>query len=113
MEDNVKLLEKLIERVVEYIKTSYKLLKLKALERGSDVSSTMALHAVVFMLIASFILFFNLGLALWVGDMIGKPYIGFFLIGGLYLIIAIAISLFMGKWIKKWIRNYIIKHLLK
>ena len=113
MEDNAKLIEKLLERVVEYGKTSAELIKLKALEKASDVFSSLALHSVAFVLIASFMLFLNLGLAFWLGDIIGKAYYGFFLIGGFYILIAIVITLFMRKWIIKITRNYIIKHLLK
>lgn len=113
MEDNVKLIEKLFERVVEYSKTSFELLKLKAIEKTSDVASTLALHSVAFILTASFMLFLNLGLAYWLGDLTGKLYYGFFLIGGFYLIAVIVIFLFMRKWIKVFVTNYIIKHLLK
>ncbi|PKP41430.1 MAG: hypothetical protein CVT93_08400 [Bacteroidetes bacterium HGW-Bacteroidetes-10] len=113
MEDNVKLIEKLLERVVEYSKTSFELLKLKALEKTSDVASTLALHSVAFVLIASFMLFLNLGLAYWLGELTGKLYYGFFLIGGFYLLTVIVMFLFMRRWIKEVVTNYIIKHLLK
>jgi hypothetical protein len=113
MEDNVKLIENLLERVVEYSKTSFELLKLKALERTSDVVSSLALQSLAFVLIASSMIFLNLGLAYWLGEVMGKSYYGFLLVGGFYLIVAIVISLFMGKWIKEKVRNSIIKHLLK
>ena len=38
MEDNAKLIESLLERAVEYGKTSLELVKLKALDKTSDVS---------------------------------------------------------------------------
>lgn len=113
MEDNAKLIEKLLEGVVEYGKTSFELFKLRALDKTSDVFSSLALHSVAFVLIASFMLFLNLGLAFWLGDILGKSYYGFFLVGGFYIVAAIFISLFMSKWIKKTTRDYIIKRLLK
>jgi len=113
MEDNAKLIEKLLERVVEYGKTSSELLKLKALDKASDVFSSLALRSVAFILFASFMLFLNLGLAFWLGDITGKAYYGFFLVGGFYILTAIVISLFMRKWLIRITRDYIIKHLLK
>jgi hypothetical protein len=113
MEDNAKLIEKLLERVVEYGKTSSELLKLKALDKLSAAFSSLALHSVAFVLFASFMLFLNLGLAFWLGDITGKSYYGFFLVGGFYILSAVVISLFMRKWLVKITRDYIIKHLLK
>ena len=113
MEDNVKLIEKLLERVVEYGKTSAELLKLKALDKASDVFSSLVLRSVAIILIASFMLFLNFGLAFWLGEIIGKSYYGFFLVGGFYILIFVVIFLFMRKWIIRITRDYIIKHLLK
>ena len=113
MEDNVKLIERLLERIVEYSKTSFELIKLKALEKTSDVFSTLAVHSVVLLLLASFMLFFNLGMAYLIGDLLGNSYYGFFIVGGFYFLISIIISLFMRNWIKRKVRNTIIKHLLK
>jgi Zn-dependent protease with chaperone function len=113
MEDNVKLIERLLERVVEYCKTSFELIKLRALDGTSNVISTLAVHSVVLFLIASFMLFFNLGLAYLIGDILGKSYYGFFIVGGFYFLVTVIISLFMRRWIKRKVRNAIIKHLLK
>ncbi len=113
MEDNVKLIEKLLERVVEYGKTSAELLKLKALDKASDVFSSLVLRSVAIILIASFMLFLNFGLAFWLGEITGKSYYGFFLVGGFYILIFVVIFLFMRKWIIRITRDYIIKHLLK
>ena len=75
MEDNAKLIESLLERAAEYGKTSFELVKLKALDKTSDVVSSFIPHSVVFVLIASFMLFLNLGLAFWLGEILGKTYL--------------------------------------
>src|SRR5450759_2102158 len=113
MEDNAKLIESLLERAAEYGKTSYELVKLKALDKTSDVVSSFIPHYVVIVLIASFMLFFSLGLAFWLGEILGKTYYGFFVVAAFYGIIGIVIHVFMHKWIKKLICNYIIKQMLK
>jgi hypothetical protein len=113
MEDYTKLIESLLERAAEYGKTSYELIKLKALDKTSDVVSSFIPHSVVFVLIASFLLFFNLGLAFWLGEILGKTCFGFFVVAAFYGIIAIVVHFFMHKWLKKLVCNYIIKQLLK
>ena len=113
MEDNTKLIESLLERATEYGKTSYELVKLKALEKTSDVVSSIIPHSVVFILIASFMLFVNLGLAFWMGEILGNIYFGFFVVAAFYGITALVLYFLMHKWLKKHIYEYIIKQLLK
>ena len=113
MEENVNLIEELLERVTEYGKTSYELIKLKTLDKTSDVVSSFIPQSIVFVIIAVFMIFFNLGLAFWLGDILGKTYYGFFIIAAFYAITGIVIHFFMHKWIKKIICNYIIKLVYK
>jgi hypothetical protein len=113
MEDNAKLIESLLERAVEYGKTSYELVKLKTLDKTSEVVSSFIPHSFVFVLIVSFMLFFNLGLAFWLGEMLGKTYYGFFVVAAFYCVIVIVLHFFMHKWLKKIICDYIIKKVLK
>jgi len=113
MEDNAKLIESLLERAVEYGKTSFELAKLKALDKTSDVISTLIPHTIVLVFIASFMLFLNLGLAFWLGEILGKTYFGFFVVAAFYGLIGIILRLFMYKWLKKHFCNYIIKQVLK
>ncbi len=113
MEDNTKLIESLLERTAEYSKTSFELGKLKALDKTSDVISSVIPHSIVFFLLASFMLFLNLGLAFWFGKIFNNYFYGFFLVAGFYGIIAIVFHFFMHKWLKKSLCNYFIKQLLK
>jgi hypothetical protein len=113
MEDKTKLLESLLERATEYGKTSYELIRLKTLEKTSDVVSSIIPHSVVIVLIASFMLFVNLGLAFWMGEILGNIFLGFFVIAGFYGIAALVIYFLMHKWLKKRIYEYFIKQLLK
>ena len=113
MEDNAKPLESLLEKASEFGKTSFELIKLKALEKTSDVVSSLIPNSVFFILIAAFILFLNLGLGFWLGEILGKTYFGFFVVAAFYFIIGIGLHFFIHKKIKKLISNYIIKHVLK
>jgi len=113
MEDKTKLIESLYERAADYGKTTFELVKLQALDKTSDVVSTIIPHSIVFVLFASFMIFLNLGLAFWLGEILGKIFFGFFVIAGFYVIIGLILHFFMHGWIKWKIRNYIIKQFLK
>ena len=113
LEDNVKLIESLLETATEYGKTSYELIKLKTLDKTSDVVSTIIPHSVVFVIIVLFTLFFNLGLAFWLGEILGNSYYGFFVIAAFYGVAALVIQLFFHNWLKQKIYNYMVKQLFK
>jgi|SRR5664280_2300760 len=113
MEENAKLIEELLEKAAEYGKASYELAKLKALDKTSDVVSSFIPNSVVFILIGSFLLFLNLGLAFWLGEILGRTFFGFFVIAGFYAVTGIVMHFFMHKWLKKTVGNYFIKQLLK
>ena len=113
MEENAKLLESLLERATEYGKTSFELVKLKALDKTADVVSSFVPYSIVFILFATFLLFFSLGLSFWLGEILGEICFGFFVVAVFYIIIGIVLHFFMRKWLKNSLTNYVIKRLLK
>ena len=113
METYAKLIETLLEKTTEYGKTSVELMKLKVVDKTSDIVSTFIPHSIVFALGTSFMLFFNLGLAFWLGEILGKNFYGFIVVAAFYGLIGIILHLFLHQWLKKHIYNYIIKQLLK
>jgi fatty acid desaturase len=112
MEENTKLLESLLERATEYGKTSFELVKLKTIDKTTDVVSSMVPHSVVFVLIASFLIFLNLGIAFWLGEILGRIFYGFFVVAAFYILSGVVIHFFMHKRIKKVVGNYLIKRML-
>ena len=113
MEDSTKLIEELLERATEYSKTTYELVRLKTLDKTADVVSSFIPHSVVFVLIASFMLFFNLGLAFWLGKIIGSIFYGFFVVAAFYGIVAVIFHFLIHNKLKKSIHNFIIQQMLK
>jgi hypothetical protein len=113
MEDNTKLIESLLERIAEYGKSSFELVKLKALDKTSDTVSALIPHSVVMVLVAVFMLFLNLGLAFWLGEVLGRTFYGFFVVAAFYGLVGLVIHFFMHDRLKKIVGNYFIKHVLK
>jgi hypothetical protein len=108
-----KLIETLIDKASDYGKTSFELAKLKAVDKTSDIVSSVIPHSVVLILISSFLFFLNLGLALWIGEILGKNYFGFFVVAGFYCVIGIIMHFFLHEKVKCYLRNLLIKQLLK
>lgn len=112
MEDNAKMIETLIQRTAEYSKTSLELLKLKAIDKTSDVVSTLLPQAVGFLFLLSFMLFLNLGIALWIGEILHSTCYGFFVVAAFYGIVGIFFRVVMRKWLKRRVCNCFIKNVL-
>src|ERR1035437_6055339 len=113
MEDNAKLIESLFDKATEYGKTSFELVKLKAVDKASEAVSSFVPYAIAIVFIASFVLFLSLGLALWLGEILGQMYYGFLLVAAFYGVIGIFIHLVMYKWIKRRVGNRFIEQMLK
>jgi len=113
MEDDANLLESLLDKAAEYGKTSFELVKLQTLDKTTDIVSSIIPLSVVILLILTFLLFLNVGIALWLGELLGKVFYGFFAVSAFYLLIGIIIHFFLNKWIKRLIGDYFIKRMLK
>lgn len=113
MDDNAKLIESIIERTADYGKTTFELAKLKAVDKTTDVVSSLFPKSVVFTLIVIFMFFLNFGLALWLGGLLGKIFYGFFVVAAFYGILGIILHFLLHKWLKKVAGNFFIKHVLK
>jgi hypothetical protein len=113
MEDKAPPFETLIERAENFGKTSIKLFKLKAIDKTSEVVSGLASWLVVVILISMFFMILNIGIALWIGEMLGKSWYGFFILAGFYALLAVIIHIFSNRWIRKPVRNSIISQLEK
>jgi hypothetical protein len=113
MENAIKPLEELFEKVQDYTKSSANLYKLQALNMYSDVASTLATQFVIFCIITMCVVAVNIGLALWLGSLLGETYYGFFSVAGFYLILGIIIYRFKKQWIKTPVQNTIITQMQK
>lgn len=112
MEDKSTLFEPLFERAQAYGKTSFELYKLKTVGKASGVSSTLASRLIAFFVLSLFVLMASIGAAFWLGEILGKPYYGFFIVAGFYGIAGSILYFFMHNWVKKGINNSIIKEML-
>jgi hypothetical protein len=113
MKEDPNLFDGLFKRVTEFSVTYIELLKLKSINRIIKVISGIFPDFIVSTFFVLFLLFINLGLALWLGDVLGKIYLGFLIIGVFYFIVGLVTRFFFRGWIKKVTANYFIRQFFK
>jgi len=113
MDEQSGSIESLIEKGEQYGKTTLELLKLKTLDKSADVASNLVSWLVVFIFAVLFFLILNIGVALWLGELLGKSYYGFFVVSGFYALLALIFSIFRKQLIKDPINNSIIEQVLE
>jgi len=105
--------EQLYNKAVLYTKTSLELAKLKAIDKTSDIISSLAVIISISMIVAMFTLFLNIGIALWIGEILNNMSLGFLIISGFYVIVAIIVYVLRKSLIKEPIDNLIVSKLLE
>ena len=109
METPASLIESLVERVEVYGKTTYELSKLKLLETTTHVVTSVVSRLGVIIMFSLFAFVLSIGIALLLGELIGKSYYGFFVVAAFYFVAGIVMHFFFRKWIKRPISDSIIK----
>jgi hypothetical protein len=104
MEQTDGIVKVLLTQVEEYGKTSFELTRLKAVQKLIPVASTLTGHL--------FVLLLNIGIAMWLGDLLGKPYFGFMSVAGFYLLVGIILYFTATKWLRNPVSRFIIKQTL-
>jgi predicted AAA+ superfamily ATPase len=110
MSNTRNIIDPLLEKVEAYGKTTFDLFKYKTLDKTAEVSSTLISRVILIVTISFFVMALNIAVALWIGDMLGKAYYGFFIVAGFYAIVSI-ILLVVHRSIKAKLNDVIVKQL--
>jgi hypothetical protein len=113
MEEQPGKIESLIEKAEQYGKTTLELVKLKSLDKTADVASNLVSWIAIAIVAVLFFFFLNIGVALWLGDLMGSNYYGFFAVSGFYVVLLVVFLVFRKTLIKKPVNNSIVKQVLK
>jgi len=113
MEEQQQDIDILLSDAGDFIETRTNLWKLKAVESLVDVSGELVSGLGMIVISSFVVIIFSIGLALLIGDWLGKSYYGFFIIGGLYGIAALVIYARRGRWLKDPFSNMLIRKILK
>jgi energy-coupling factor transporter transmembrane protein EcfT len=113
MENQSTPVESLIDRVKSYVETRIDLLRLKAIDKSSSFLSLLIAMLIVILVAFISIMLLSVGIALLLGDLLGKSYYGFFIVAGLYLITGLFLFSSHEKLLKSPIANSMIKKLME
>jgi len=112
MQAKASLIEPLLERVEQYGRLGLELIKLKSIDKTADISSTLASRLILLMVIVFCVTALNIAAALWLGELLGKNYYGFLVVGGFYAVVSVVL-LFIHPLIKTRVNNSIIAQMFK
>jgi hypothetical protein len=112
MEEKQNQIEALVERAEVYGKTSIELIKLQAVDKTALAVSIIVSRGILVLILSMFTIIVNIGLAFWLGDLLGKIYYGFFCVAGFYGIAGAILYLFFQSRIRESVSNSIISQLL-
>ncbi len=102
-------IDALFEKTKDYVETRADLFKLRAIKKTAEVGSSIVSKVIVAVVFTSFFIFLNVALGLWLGDLTGRSYLGFFILSAFYLIVGIIIYSNRQKIISSPVADSIIK----
>lgn len=111
MEKTFARVEELADTIKEYVNTRIESVKLSAAEKTSAVMANVLAGVVVALVFVFFVIFASVALSLGLGEWIGKTWVGFVIVAGLYLLIGIIVWAARGKFIRLPLMNAMIRQL--
>ena len=112
MQDQINSLESLFEKTTDYLEKRIELVKLQAVHKAADVASTFLSRVIIATIVLLMVLVLNTGVAIWLGELLGEMYYGFFVLAGFYLLLAIVLYACRRTWLKRPFSDMIIKKML-
>jgi len=101
-------LKSIIEKVDKYRKVSLNLYRLKAIQKTTNWLSKLITYCIIVFSFLLFLVFLNIGASLWLGEILGKLYLGFIVVSLLHLVIGLFLWFFVRHWIQNQVNNCIV-----
>ena len=111
--DYEKTWDEWLPRLKDYANNRTELIKLSLVEGLAKAAAAVTSNLILFITFFSFFVFASLGLALYLGVLLGAAYLGFIAMAGFYFLLFILVILFRKSLIEKPILNQTIKKLLE
>jgi len=102
-------IESLFTQTKDYVDNRLELFKLKFIDKSSSIASSAVSGITLFVIFFIFFVILNIGIALLIGDLVGKSYLGFLIWAGFYLIVGLVIMFSRNKIFKGPISGAIIR----
>lgn len=102
-------LDALTDSLKEYANTNYELIKLEVIDHSTDIISGIISALVVGVTLVLFLLFGSIYVAFYLSDLLEINYIGFAIVGGFYLLVALIFHFNKKSLIENRVCNNFIK----
>ena len=103
----------LLDQAEQLVETNYELYTLRLTAKIATVVSSL-FSRLIFVLLGILVLFlWTMGLAIWIGDMFGRNYMGFFLIGAVCALVMFIGYRYRRSLINKPVMDTMISQMLK
>ena len=102
------LIESLFSQSKDYVDNRLELYKLKMIDKTTSVASAVISGVALFVVFFIFFIVFNIGIALLIGDLVGKSYLGFLILAAFYAIVGLVLFSRRNKIFKTPIAKLII-----
>lgn len=106
------LIESFFSQSKEYATNKFELYKLKAVEKTSDVATAVIAGVALFIVFFIFFAVLNIGVALLIGDLVGRSWLGFLILAVIYAIAGFVIFKGRNKFFKTPITKMLIRKFL-
>lgn len=103
--------EDLFIKLKDYTNTRIDLIKLKGIQKTSGKLSSLIAGLAIGIILLFIVLLLSTGVALWLGELLGEVYYGFFIVSGFYIIIGLFLWIFRKKILKTPLSNWLIRTL--
>ncbi len=103
--------ETLFKEFKDYVSLRLQITQLRYSSKTSLVSSSVLTYMLISMIVLFFVLVLTIGIALWMGNLLGEWYLGFLIMAGIYLMLGLVIFTFRNRWIRIPLNNLIIKEI--
>lgn len=111
MDSSSNHLEEIIQKLKEYAEVRLNLFRLRAIHKFSGFMATVVTTLFFLVFFGAILLCITIGAAFLLGEFLGKTYLGFFALAGIYLVIAIILYIKRDSLIRKPIHNKLIQEL--
>jgi heme A synthase len=111
-EEEPGLLDEFTHHFKSYASTLYELYMLKTVQKITSGTSSVLVLAIVVLFAIFLIGFAGIGTALWLNQVLGHPYCGFFIVAGVYALICVLIYVNRKKGIRRSIQDLMIEQML-
>lgn len=112
MEENHPI-DRIIDRVQEYVETRSRLSKLQAIDKGAELAGNVAASLILVFVFLLVIGFLSVAGAFALGEHFGKIWLGFLIVGLAYMLAGLLFYWKQDAWLKTPMSDSIIRHALK